>query len=126
MSVEVSWQTHPSPKGQRPGKSRNTFWKSYMGESCPHGLSLVLVNGTYVRDHHDSDFSQGGNGYRYRFVPKGEIWIDCEIDPDEWPLIAFHECQEAWHMKHLGWSYDRAHDAAKKLEGHFRAARRNR
>jgi hypothetical protein len=116
--VEISWQTSLAPK-----KSRDTFWKSYLGEACPHGLSLVLVDGTYIRDHYDSDFSQGGNGYRYRFVPKGEIWIDCQIDPGEWPLIAFHECVEVEHMKG-GWDYDRAHDAAKKLEGHFRTARR--
>lgn len=115
---QVAWQTHLTLK-----PSSDTFWKVYMGEACPHGLKLVLVDGTHVRDHHDSDFTQGGNGHRYRFVPKGELWIDCQIDPDEWPLIAFHECVEVEYMK-LGWDYDRAHTAAKKLEGRFRHERR--
>jgi hypothetical protein len=91
------------------------------GETCVHGLQIVLVDGTYVRNHMDSDFSQGGNGYRYNFIPKSEIWIDCQISEMEWPLIAFHECHEAELMKH-GWSYSSSHDRAKQLEDELRRA----
>lgn len=114
--MTLDWQTIPTPPRRSP-----VPWKEYLGLCCPHGLVVVLVDGTHVRDHHDSDFSQGGNGYRYRFVPRGEIWVDAQISELEWPLIAFHECTEAELMRR-GWSYDRAHDRAKRLED---AVRRN-
>jgi hypothetical protein len=94
-------------------------WKQFVGEACPHGKKLVLVDGTYVRNQYDSDFSQGGNGHRYRFIPRGEIWIDSNINPEEHAFIAFHECQEIERMR-TGISYNRAHDQAKHLEDAFR------
>ena len=109
-----TWQTVPAPHPRS-----EVSWKAYLQETCPHGRHLVLVDGTHVRNHYDSDFSQGGNGFRYRFVPKGEIWIDCQISSIEWPLIAYHECEEIERMRN-GQSYERAHDAAKRLEGRFR------
>lgn len=90
-----------------------------MGESCPHGLNITLVDGTHVRNTYDSDFSQGGNGYAYDFVPRDEIWIDAQIDRIEWPFIAFHECQEVELIK-KGMSYSKAHNHAKHMEDHFR------
>jgi hypothetical protein len=96
-------------------------WKSYLGETCPHGLQIALVNGSYVRNHFDSDFSQGGNGFRYRFISRKEIWIDEQIDESEWSFIAFHECQEVERMRR-GMTYSRAHDEAKRLEDRLRHA----
>jgi hypothetical protein len=90
-------------------------WKIYSGQRCPHGKKIFLVNGTLVRNVHDSDFSQGGNGYRYRWIPKSEIWIDAAIPEDEWNFIVGHECQESELMKG-GMSYDKAHDVAKRAE----------
>ena len=66
-------------------------WKSPAINVCPHGLTIHLVDGTFLRNHFDSDFSQGGNGYRYRWCPKGEIWIDEQINPEERPFIAFND-----------------------------------
>jgi hypothetical protein len=111
----ANWQTTAVPK-----RKSNQPWKSDLGEACPHGRRIVIVDGTYVRNHFDSDFSQGGNGYRYKFIPKDEIWIDFEIREEEWPFIAFHECQESEEMK-KGMSYDKAHDQAKRLEDRQRA-----
>ncbi len=115
--MNPSWQTITAeyPPFQEP-------WKTGVGEACPHGHIIVLVDGTYVRNHFDSDFSQGGNGYRYRFIPRGEIWIDRQISDVEWALIAFHECTEAELMKR-GWSYSRAHNAAKRAEDKLRRSR---
>ena len=108
------WNTHEIPV-----ENSRYSWKRFVGEACPHGRKLVLVDGTYVRNQFDSDFSQGGNGFRYRFVPKGEIWIDADINPEEHAFIAFHECQEIERMR-TGMSYSRAHDQAKHLEDTFR------
>ena len=99
--------------------TQSAWWKIPLGQTCPHVLAIMLVSGTYVRDHFDSDFSQGGNGFRYRFISRKEIWIDSEISQEEWPLIAFHECQEAERMRR-GFTYSRAHDVAKRLEDSFR------
>ena len=94
-------------------------WKSFIGETCPHGRQIVIVDGEYVRNHYDSDFSQGGNGFRYRFIPRGEIWIDSAIHRHEWPFVAFHECQESERMR-AGLDYETAHDQSKHLEDSFR------
>jgi hypothetical protein len=90
-------------------------WKQPLGGACAHGLAIMLVDGTYVRNHYDSDFSQGGNGFRYRFVSRREIWVDKQISEIEWPFIIMHECYEAELMRE-GQTYDRAHDTAKRLE----------
>jgi hypothetical protein len=116
-SLKATWKTIPT--GRQHLLKLETPWKRYLGDSCPHHLNIALVNGTHVRNAYDSDFSQGGNGYAYDFVPKDEIWIDEAIDPIEWPFIAFHECEEAELMK-KGLSYDDAHDRAKHTEDLFR------
>jgi len=115
------WQTSPSPTRRSLETPPGAPWKTYLGEVDPHGREVVLVNGTHVRDHYDSDFSQGGNGFRYRFIPRGELWIDAQIHSSEWPFIAFHESHEAALMK-TGVDYDHAHARAKRLENQ---ARRN-
>lgn len=97
-------------------------WKQDARTTCPHGLKVYLVDGTHVRDHHDSDFSQGGNGYRYRWIPRGEIWVDAQISEVEWPLVVFHECAEAELMRQ-GKSYDEAHATAKQREDRLRHQR---
>ena len=115
------WTTTP----KRPPRAKSLpWWKDYLGEVCPHGLHVVLVDGTYVRDTYDSDFCQGGNGFAYpKFIPKTEIWVDNCIPPAERALVAFHECVEAELMRG-GASYGRAHDEAKRRENTFRKARR--
>lgn len=74
------WSTHEvAPTSPREP------WKRSMGEACPHGLEIFLVDGTYIRNTYDSDFVQGGNGQRYRFCPKSELWIDDSIPEEERP-----------------------------------------
>jgi hypothetical protein len=118
--IEGEWTTHPT---KPPGAYPRPRWKDYLREACPHGLHVVLVDGTHVRDTYDSDFCQGGNGFAYDFVPRNEIWVDNCIPPGERALVAFHECTEAELMR-AGASYDRAHDEAKRREDAFRRARR--
>ena len=112
------WKTTPAIPPCLPMHERT--WKQPLGETCPHGRHIMLVDGTHVRNKHDSDFSQGGNGHAYPdFVPMDEIWIDEQIDPVEWPFIAFHECEEAELME-KGMSYDKAHDRVKREEDTLR------
>ena len=111
---EIIWRTREVPPVET-GKP----WKRDLGEVCPHGRRLMLVSAAYVRNHFDSDFDQGGNGYAYTFVPLGELWIDDRVDAEEIPFIGYHECHEAEDMK-AGMSYDKAHEIAKRLEDKLR------
>jgi len=94
-------------------------WKCPIVEVCPHGLAIRLVDGTHCRNQFDSDFSQGGHGWKYRWIPKHEIWIDMQINPEERPFLMFHECEEAELMRQ-GVDYERAHDVAKRMEDKVR------
>jgi hypothetical protein len=111
----LEWQTIPCEPPRRIPPS----WKHYTGEACPHGRHIVLVDGTYVRNHYDSDFSQGGNGHAYPFVPKSEIWVDAITPEGEIALVTFHECEE-FELMDRGMTYDRAHDRVKAQEDVFR------
>lgn len=116
---KIIWSTVPSPHKNPPWTSRNDTWKKYLGEDCPHGLRIVLVDGTHVRNTWESDFSQGGNGYAFGFIPRTEIWIDWNITKEEWPFIAYHECVEVEAMKR-GLTYNQAHTLAKRKEDRYR------
>lgn len=107
------WKSHPI------AKAGENSWKKPMGQACPHGLKIFIINGSHVRNSYDSDFDQGGNGWAYTFVPKNEIWIDSHVPVEERPYVAFHECHEAEDMKN-GKSYDNAHIAAKRIEDKMR------
>ena len=99
--------------------TRYVPWKRAISYICEHGLKAFAVDGKFVRDHMESAFSQGGNEFRYDFVPAGELWVDWSMPKAEWPYVLYHECYEA-HRMSQGWSYDRAHNAAKRAENKLR------
>lgn len=110
----MDWKTIPDTDSPKP-----LYWQELLGEACPHGLSILIVDGTHVRNTFDSDFDQGGNGYAYTWIPSSQIWIASEVPKVERPFVAFHECLEAEHMK-KGLSYDKAHAMAKRAEDEWR------
>ncbi|HKA90763.1 MAG TPA: hypothetical protein VKE22_24040 [Haliangiales bacterium] len=83
------------------------------------GREVWLVSGREVRDHAYTDFTLGGHGYRYRFIPRAEIWIDNAVVASERPAILHHEVVEVGHMR-SGLSYDAAHALASEAEIAFR------
>lgn len=97
----------------------DSLWQRPLGIVCPHGLEVVAVNGTHVRNNYDSDFVQGGNGFRYKFCPQPHLWIEEAMPRAEWPFVLFHECVETELMRQ-GMSYDRAHNIAKRRENNYR------
>jgi hypothetical protein len=84
-------------------------------------FKIYLVDGRWVREHRYIDFTQGGHGYRYNFIPKDEIWIDDALSPDERPFALEHELDEAPHMRD-GMDYSRAHGFANIKEKKMRGA----
>jgi hypothetical protein len=101
------------------GPKTKTEWKKDTGERLEPSFKVFLVDGNHVRDTMDPTFIQGGNEFRYDFVPKNELWIDWNMPEEEHPYILFHEHYESLKMK-AGWSYERAHDAAKRAENKLR------
>lgn len=77
---------------------------------------VYLVNGKEIRDNFKTDFTQGGNGYAYKWVPKNEIWIEDGLDDSEIPFVVLHELTEAKLMENKKLTYDEAHILASKEE----------
>jgi hypothetical protein len=83
------------------------------------GCTVWLVDGRAVRDLAYVDFTLGGHGRRYRFIPRREIWIDDAVRAQERPAILEHELVELRHMA-AGLSYPQAHELASRAERRFR------
>ncbi|MEM7819864.1 MAG: hypothetical protein QXD48_03490 [Candidatus Aenigmatarchaeota archaeon] len=81
-----------------------------------NGLDIWLVDGPKIRRSLDIDFTMGGHGLRYLYIPLNEIWIDSAIDNenDIEPVI-YHEITEFNLMKE-GLRYDEAHTIASIVE----------
>ena len=79
-----------------------------------------LVDGPAVRRLFDCDFVMGSHFAHSRFIPQGEVWVEKMIGPrDLYPLLV-HEMVELYKMIE-GWSYERGHDLATKIEQTIRA-----
>lgn len=46
-------------------------------------FSVWLVDGKYIRDNLEEEFTNFGQSYDYKFIPKNEFWIDHERVPGE-------------------------------------------
>ena len=55
-----------------------------------NGLTILLVDGAYVRKNLDEEFSNFGHHYTFDEIPRGELWIDTETDPDEQKFYIGH------------------------------------
>jgi hypothetical protein len=84
-----------------------------------------IVDGRAVRDHFDPNFTQGGHHWRYRFVPRRQIWIDDAIAARELEYTLVHEAHEL-HLMRRGMSYDDAHERALTVEKDLRRRRTHR
>lgn len=77
-------------------------------------IKVYLVSGKAVRDHYKTDFSQGGHGQVYNWIPHGEIWLEREELGEYWYILA-HEYYEMLLMKG-GMPYIKAHEKASAIE----------
>jgi hypothetical protein len=46
-------------------------------------FKVWIVNGKYIRDNLDEEFTNFGQHYQFKFIPKNEFWIDRERNPGE-------------------------------------------
>ena len=85
-------------------------------------LRIYAVDGTAVRNRVDVDFTCGGTGARYAYIPMGEVWIDDALmgSGTDASATLLHEVVERTLMLR-GMTYDKAHDRANERERTFRA-----
>lgn len=85
------------------------------------GLKVFTVDGERVRRDH-IEFTEGGNGYVYNWIPKSEIWIDenMKSKPRDMKAVILHEAVEVFRMKRKRESYPVAHSRANIIESKFR------
>ena len=78
-------------------------------------VTVWLVDGCKVRTYLDIDFTCGGHGYRYLYIPLNEIWIDNGLQEADLGPTILHEAVERALMKDK-MTYNDAHDFASKTE----------
>jgi hypothetical protein len=86
-------------------------------------VKVYKVDGKYVRENIDPDFTQGGHWLVYNYVPKNEVWIERMRNPEEDKLSLGHELDEINDMDKNDETYEDAHQAA--IEREFGRVRRN-
>ncbi|MCX6173139.1 MAG: hypothetical protein NTZ27_00080 [Ignavibacteriales bacterium] len=78
-------------------------------------ISIWIVDGTYVRTHIDEEFTNYGQHYNFKYIPKEEFWLDHEGKPDEQKFFIDHLLVEHRLMA-KGISYNDALEQADKIE----------
>jgi len=99
------------------GQARRVVRKAMFGRLDDD--EIWIVDGRAVRDHFDPNFTQGGHHWRYRFVPRRQIWIDDAVAERELEYTLVHEAHEL-HLMRRGMSYDDAHERALTVEKELR------
>ncbi len=82
--------------------------KPYLKKDGTRGnLEVWIVDGAYIRGHIDEEFTNFGQHYRYKYIPKNELWIDAEAEHDERRFFIDHLLVEHRLME-KGESYNKA------------------
>ncbi len=79
------------------------------------GIAVWIVNGGYVRKSMDEEFTNFGQHFRFRFIPRNEFWIDKEYGPGEEQFFIDHLLIEHRLMA-AGMDYDSALEKADAVE----------
>ncbi len=87
-------------------------------------VEVWIVDGNVVRSLYKTDYTEGGHGFVYPWVPVDEIWIEQSLDRRELPYIVAHEYIERRLMRDLKLDYDTAHDVCSRVEFKLRKNQR--
>lgn len=82
-------------------------------------VTIWRVDGAYVRRNLDEEFSNFGHHFSCTVIPREEIWLDREADPDEERFFIQHAVVERRLMV-AGKDYDTARHAACAAEQRLR------
>ncbi len=78
-------------------------------------ISIWRVDGSYIRTNMDEEFTNCGQHYRFKYIPKGEFWLDQEAAPDEQEFFIHYLTVEHRAMER-GMSYEDAREVADKVQ----------
>jgi hypothetical protein len=93
-------------------------WKHFVF-TTDEGLDVYTVDGDYVRNYVETDFSLGGHGLVYPNIPIGEVWIEDTGNQQDDNANLLHELTEyALMLKGVG--YEEAHTQALAIEMKYR------
>ncbi len=68
-----------------------TGGQPYIERICErNGISVWVVDGTYIRCHIDIEFTNFGQHYRFGFIPVDEFWLDREAAGSEREFFIEH------------------------------------
>lgn len=95
-------------------KAQEEAWKKYV--STYGDAKIFHVDGNYVRNNIEVEFTLGGHGFRYKFIPKDEIWIEKLENKADMDSNLIHEMIERSLMKDYGTPYEEAHNYAAQKE----------
>lgn len=109
-------------------RGKKITWREY--KKIPKNYLFTLdddsqifdVDGKYIRDNIDTDYTIGGHGYVYpNYIPENVIFIE-KSSEDKTDTIAdlYHEICEHYQMKYHGLIYEEAHDIATRGERKIR------
>ncbi|HYT88513.1 MAG TPA: hypothetical protein VEL76_07375 [Gemmataceae bacterium] len=97
------------------------YLEQYTTLPDPQGdVQVWLVDGNLVRSYYKTDYTEGGHGYVYPWVPRPQIWIEDGVDRREVPFIVTHEYLERRLMRDKKLGYDTAHEICSKVEFELR------
>ncbi len=106
----------PAQDGPRTDSAGSVLKPPYLSKAGQRGVITVwTVDGTYIRTHIDEEFTNYGQHFAFRFIPRNEFWIDREGEPDEIQFFIAHLLVERRLMAR-GTAYDDALAAADKAE----------
>lgn len=83
------------------------------------GLKVYAVDGLHVRNQLCQEFTCGGTGARYSWIPYDEVWIDDCLGEMDREATILHEMIERKAMLR-GASYDEGHAKANEVEQAWR------
>ncbi len=93
--------------------------KKLLAKYSTEKVKVWVIDGALVRTVFFMDFTEGGHDNVYKFVPKGEVWLDDDLSEKEIKFVLLHELHER-HLMSQGWNYDPAHRKASSIEYHCR------
>ena len=93
--------------------SWKVFWKS------DGKFKIFKVDGNYIRNNIEVEFTLGGHHLRYKFVPDNEVWIENLSSEFDMESNLLHELTEIGLME-KGMKYEDAHERAAETEKEHR------
>ena len=93
------------------------YLEEYVTLPDPQGpVKVWLIDGNLARSYYKTDYTEGGHGYVYPWVPRPEVWVEDGVDRREVPFILCHEYTERRLMRDEGLDYDTAHEICSRVE----------